>query len=221
MANALVVDGDNTLWRGRVAEGIGKAYMLRELKRGHLGTVYRGYKGSKEVHEIVERFGGSVGEIQGQKKFYEILMENRLGTADELELIVRNYIVGHEVTSVSGMLARSLSERSPSFLATASGSTATEYAYGYFRMTGRVSNEEIFDGKGRLVGFRFRIGSGEEKLYHTEKMLDAHGLRMNECDMVGDSEIDIPLLKSAKRAIASPYATDEVRRICSEVLPLQ
>src|SRR5271154_6404496 len=79
---AVIVDGDNTLWRGRAAEGIGKAYLLRELKRLNLPTFYRGYKGAKEVMAIVKEVGGVEGEIKGQKRFYEVLVENGLGTKE-------------------------------------------------------------------------------------------------------------------------------------------
>jgi len=142
---ALVVDGDNTLWRGRAAEGIGKRYLLRELKRLHLPTFYRGYKGAKEVMAIVKELGGVEGEMKGQKRFYEVLIENDLGRKDEMRAFVEDFMKGHLVNQVCLLVIQNGQRGIPVFLTTASGTTAAEYTTQYFSMKDRVSNTEIFD----------------------------------------------------------------------------
>ena len=44
MIKAIIVDGDNTLWKGRVSEGIGKSFLMNELKRLHIKHVVNGIK---------------------------------------------------------------------------------------------------------------------------------------------------------------------------------
>lgn len=216
MPRVLVVDGDNTLWRGRAAEGIGKAMFVQEIKRVHIPTVLRGLKGKKEVEALVKDLGGVEGEMQGQKRFYQVLIENGLGERTQMLRFAGEYIRTHIVDSVSVIVAAALSSDTPVFLSTASGTSAAQYArVSLFdsSLTDSRSNEEVFSISGRLTDFRMSITTGENKLHETEVMLAQYGISIGDCEVIGDSALDIPLLKSAKRPLASPYATDEVKAV--------
>lgn len=254
---AVIVDGDNTLWRGRAAEGIGKAYLLRELKHFHLPTFFRGLEGAKQVNAIVREVGGVEGEMQGQKRFYEILVENGLGTKKGMYQYASRYIDSHLVWNVSDLLYKNLDQEIPVFLATASGTSAASYAisrleyiqgrelrmaavecidltdrgvenaikmsqsmFKKFRLANGVFNSETFDKDGRLTGIEMTITTGENKLAATVTMLDKFNIRVGDCMMVGDSGLDVPLLKSAKVAIASPFANEEVKAV-KGIMPIR
>lgn len=246
---AVIVDGDKTLWRGRAAEGIGKAYLLEELRHLHFSTFIRGVKGAKEVKAIVRDVGGVVGEIQGQKRFYEVLVENGLGTKEGMYKHARGHIDSHIIESVNDLVYKNLEQGIPVFLATASGTSAASYAirrleyiqgrevrmaavesdmsdsgvesainlslkaFNKFRLADGVFNTETFDENEKLTGIEMTITTGENKLAATVAMLDKFNIRVGDCMMVGDSGLDVPLLRSAKVAIASPFANEEVKAV--------
>ncbi|MDE1860153.1 MAG: hypothetical protein KGH72_00360 [Candidatus Micrarchaeota archaeon] len=213
---AVVVDGDNTLWRGRVTEGIGKAILMQELRRLHLPTVARGLKGKSEIEEMLAIRNGFEGEMIAQEMLYGLLLANGLGRRDEMYRIAADYIRGRLIGTVFRMVDMQLGLGGMAFLATAAGTSAATFAQmDLFRreLTGSRHNREIFDDSGRLRGFKTAIASGEEKLHATEQMLAGHGLTLRDCRVVGDSGLDRPMLMSAQKAYASPYATDEVKAI--------
>ncbi len=236
---AVVVDGDNTLWRGRAAEGIGRTYLKRELLRGNLATFLRGIKGKMEVEWIVS-MDGKQGQANGQRRFYEILIENGLGTKPEMALFAGHYIASHIIPQTDSLVMDYLKRGTPVFLSTASGTSAANYARALyvprmsmakksmdgksdgklkFTFSGVLSNTERFDEAGKLVEFISDIMDGESKLALTEQMLDKFGIKVSDCLVVGDSDLDLPLLMSARIPIASPLANDKVRRFSKCVIP--
>src|SRR5580704_5422274 len=104
-AQAIILDGDGTLWRGRVAAGIGKAYMIREALHGHFGTVKQGYVGAKKVKGIVVTAGAD-GESVGLAAFYGVLKETGLGTKEEMRKYALKYIRSHTVKEVEEFLSQ-------------------------------------------------------------------------------------------------------------------
>ena len=44
---AIIVDGDGTLWSGKVAAGIGYSYIMKDLLRGNVHNVLSELKGAK------------------------------------------------------------------------------------------------------------------------------------------------------------------------------
>src|SRR5271157_2403540 len=105
---AIIVN--DALCSGRVADGIGKAYLIRELRRGvsefdiknplqsfvdgtkkgfhNFGV---GWKGKKEVLQTVVD-NGAKGEAMGLRRFYEVLMSVGLGQQDEMREFALEYI---------------------------------------------------------------------------------------------------------------------------------
>ena len=212
--SAMVVDGDKTLWEGRALEGICKAYLRQETMKLHLPTVYRAIRGVCEVKAIVKRYDGNVeGEMLGQKRAYEVLVENGLGRKDEMYSFAGSYINGQVIRNVSDLIVEKIRFGIPVFLATASGTSAEMYSMNHFHLKDAVSNKELFDEKGRLSGVELIITNGENKLDATKAMLDGYNMRLGDCVVVGDSKLDIPMLKAAGFPMASPFATDEVKAI--------
>jgi len=251
---AVVVDGDNTLWKHGVAEGIGRSYLIRELKNGNLGTFFRGFKGAIEVKRTVAKLGGAEGEAEGMKLFYQVLVDNGLGTYREMSALARKHIDRNSIESVSDLVLDKLENRVPVFLSTMSGTTSALYAirrfaeierlefygtvadirkltgnafetamdigpkmFNQFLMTGAVYNKELYEGggelTGKLTGIEMRITSGESKLGYTMDMLEIHNFKIGDCMVIGDGDADIPMLRAAKVAVASPCANDKVKQI--------
>ncbi len=216
---AVVVDGDNTLWKGRVAEGIGKRLLLKELCRGHISTFMRGLKGKAEVDDIVRSYRGELGDRLGQERFYRILIENRVGNYYDMYRFAGRHIMSRRIASVTGIVAQAMDSGMPVFLSTAIGTTAAEFAVEM--LFGRELGKELADSvhnaesfrNGRLIGFESTISSGKNKLAATVEMLERHGVKIGDCVVIGDSEIDVPMLRSAGLAMASPYSTDCVRDV--------
>jgi phosphoserine phosphatase len=100
------------------------------------------------------------------------------------------------------------------FLATAGGSTFAGVAMKHFAMDGFVSNVDLFDDKsGRLTGVKQIITNGDQKLEEVLEMISPYNLRLANCMMIGAGDFDIPLLRFAGKAVASPYANENVKAI--------
>ena len=212
--SAMVVDGDKTLWQGRTLEGVFYAYMRKELAELRLPTFYKVVCGACEVKTIVKQFGGNVeGEAKGQKRAYGVLIENGLGKKEELYSFAKDFIDKRVVRNVSDLVMEKKRAGAAVFLSTASGTTTGEYIMERFHLRDFVSNKEFFDGKGRLMNVELVITNGENKLAATVAMLDKYNITLDECVVIGDSRLDIPMLQSAGFPMASPFATDEVKAI--------
>ena len=228
----VVFDGDNTLWKGRVAEGIGLQLITRELKRMHLSTVVKAVRKKSDVNEVLRAGvlgGGSDRESVAQNMFYDFLVQSKKGNKELMYKFAGNYIEKHLTYNVLSLISNRHDWGGELFLATCAGTSAAQYVKDagmpnlmhawnpvlpkriYLRDS--INNDEVFDAEGRLSGFRQAITSGEKKLAAVETMLDAYGIKINKCIVIGDSAKDIPMLKSAVRPVASPYATDEVKKI--------
>lgn len=207
---AIVADGDDTLWKGRVAEGIGKAYLLGELRTFHLGTFVAGLKCARRVSETTRNKGVN-REIEGLKSFYNSLVENGLGTEQTMYRYAGRYIQRHRLTAVSVFLGQF---DCPKFLATVGGSTAATAAAEIFGFKEFISNRDLFEQDShKLRGIKIDVRNGEDKYRQTVKMLERHNLRLEKCDVVGNDMLDVPILQAAHQPYASPLATEEVKRI--------
>ncbi len=212
---AVVVDGDKTLWKGRVAEGIGKSLLISELQKLHLRTFLRGFSGAKRVKSIIAENPGIKGETLGQMEFYNILTENHLGKKEDMVKIATNYINKNTIPEVSSLIFQFSQEGIPIFLSTAGGTTSLEAAIKIFKLTDGVSNTELFDKNNKLIGIELTITNGENKLYKTVELLNKYNIKLSDCLVIGDSALDIPILKASRDAVFSPLATEDVKQIHS------
>ena len=211
---AIIFDADKTLWKGRVSEGIGYAYLRRELLRGHMGTVYAGVKGIIGIKSALRKDRERPdAEARGLVMFYDALKSAGLGRRHEMAAYAMRYILDNPLASTTA-LSHSVRDDMPKFIATMGGSTAANVAaeYHYARP---VSNQDMFDKEGKLQGALILMWDGEDKLRAVEDMLisERYGFRVRDCTVVGDSRTDIPLMSAAKLSIASPLATSEVHEI--------
>ncbi len=207
--DAVVTDGDNTLWKGRVGTAIGREYLAMAMREKNVPAFVNGALNAAQVL-LMAKFLGPEGVSKGQKRFYDTLIANGIGRKEEMHTFAGRHIRDNIIEKVESIVRYYTMADMPVFLSTMAGSTAAEYAAGSFGLSGSVSNIERFDNDGRLVEFSIAMSNGEEKLASTEKALDKYNIRLSECMVIGDSIADIPMLMSAKIAIASPLASEEV-----------
>ena len=219
---ATIVDGDNTLWKGGAIAGIGASLILQELRRLHFSSVINVMAAERGISKVLRKYSGIEGKLMGQELLYQMLASSGIARRDDLSRFAANYIRNNAVGSVCNIVSAELYKGNPVFLVTASGTSAAMFARsGLFNipLTDFRSNVELFNGPGVLIGFRSEITSGAEKLDAAEQMLNAYGLRIRDCQVIGDSELDLPLMKASLRPIASPFATERVRELCKIILP--
>lgn len=209
--DALIADLDNTLCEGRVAQGIGKSYLVRELLRGNFDTFSEGWKGAKRVRAVVKAAGVN-GEAEGLREFYAVLTSLGVGEKHEMYRFARKYVGDYAIREVQAFM-KDVANGTPKILSTVGGSTAAIAAGTYFGIAHTVSNKDLFSPDGRLSGVKLLIRNGEEKLSATEELLEQMNIRLSRCVVIGDSAVDIPLLKAAGLGYASPFATEEVRNV--------
>ena len=207
--DAVVTDGDGTLWKGAVSAAIGKEYLLKALRDKDIATFVSGILGAARVVSI-STFHDHEGSVKGQKTFYDTLIANGIGMKNEMRTFARQHIRKNIIEKIENMIRYYTLWNTPTFLSTMAGSTAAEYAVENLNLTESVSNVDMFDDTGKLVGFSVAMHNGEEKLAKTESMLDKYNIKLDNCIVIGNSANDIPLLMSAKIAVASPFASDKV-----------
>ncbi len=207
--DAVVTDGDGTLWKGAVSAAIGKEYLLKALRDRDIATFASGILGAAQVM-LMSEFRGPAGSVDSQKKFYDTLIANGIGMRNEMRTFASRHIRKNTIDKVENVVRYYTLWNTPTFLSTMAGSTAAECVVESLSLTESVSNVDIFDNIGKLVGFSVTMRNGEEKLAKTESMLDKYNIRLDNCMVIGDSANDIPLLMSAKIAVASPFASDKV-----------
>ncbi|MGD0729198.1 MAG: HAD hydrolase family protein [Candidatus Micrarchaeaceae archaeon] len=213
-ATSFVTDGDRTAWKSNAAIHVGQHYIVREFWRGFLGPHHwsimkKGIDGYKEVVELEKKSGKDSAE--GLKLFYQKLVENGLGTKEELVKFADKYISTHIVETTWDILR---STRKPKFLASVNGSSVAQAASDIFGFTNCASNQDWFDVTGRLKGVNITIRDGEYKVRAVHDMLKAEGLHLRDAVVIGNGINDIPMLEKARLSIASPFAIPEVMAVC-------
>ncbi len=206
----VVIDGDRTAWKGNAAEmGIGIPYILSALRRVNLVTATKGIRGYFEVKKLVKSLPAEERDVKGLILFYRKLSESKLGRPTEMYLMAQSYLQTHRIKESWQIL---MGFTGPRFLASMNGSNVALAASAIFRFDDFVSNQDLFEG-GRLSGVSVRMRNGEDKLREVSNMLSKLGIRLNQCFAIGDSITDIPMLREAGLAIASPFATPEIMGI--------
>lgn len=213
--HAVVVDGDNTLWKGIAAESIGKSILINELKKGHLKKFLRGVSAGKKLKSNIGKSPGFKDISTAQLDFYSVLIQNDLGKINEMISVARKHIKRNILHEVSNLIFQISQEGIPVFLSTASGSTVAEAAKNLFNITDSVSNTELFNKDGNLTGVELTITNGQTKLDRTIKLLNKYDIKITDCVVIGDSVLDVPLFKSSRHAVFSPLAINDIKQIKS------
>lgn len=221
---ALLCDGDDSLWKKKITEGICKDYLSDELAdalnsvislnfdagKDHLAKFYNGAVGALDVLSIVKK-DPIYGEANGLKRAYEILVENGLGTKEKMKYFAKKHIEKKKIKGAKELIEKWYPKKS--FLATLAGSSAAKAAKEYFEMNDCVSNIDNFDKNGNLTGVNLILRNGEDKLNAVNEMLKKYGLEVSHCAFIADSTNDIPLAQEVKLLIASPFAIGEIKNM--------
>ncbi len=206
---AVILDGDNTLWKGRASKGIGTYILARELRKGHLITVLKGISGAKRVSNIAKSDSKN-GDWMGLEEFYKVMSGLTTVTRSQMLEASRKYIRENQINEVARLVSDYNVYR-PSFLITIAGSSVAQSACDILPLSGYQSNIDKFDSKERLTGVDIRIKNGSDKTISAMDLLRPLGIALRDCTVIGDSENDLELLSESGFSIASPLAIDSVK----------
>lgn len=215
-SQAIIVDGDNTLWKGIATKEIGKRYLISEARHLHLCTVISGLKASRRIGKLISE--RSESEVAALPEFYRLLTENNLGVKEEMFRYSNEFIKKNKIKVVTNLLEQ-VSDFKPIILVTGASSTVAEAAKSNFRIDHYISNIDLFD-RGKLVGVKMLINTAEDKLTAVNAVLETLDMRIDRCTAIGDSRLDVAVLKAAGCRIASPLANKEVLSI-KGIVPLR
>lgn len=227
-SKATVIDGDGTLWKGMVSTSVGEGLLHSEAKKAlagalrlsfkesteHFATLRRGIEESRRINRIFkENYLGYDSEIAGLERFYSMLKELEIGTSWEMHALARKHIMENKVGRIVAYIRSAQLHNEPVFLSTASGSSAASEAARLYDLNGIFSSTEKFEND-KIAGLSINFRTPEEKLHYTEEGLQKKfGISVVDCVVIGNSWLDYDLLKNARISVASPYATDEIRRV--------
>ena len=133
--DAVVVDGDRTLWRGSATGALGKAYLVKTFRELNLYKTANYAFGMVYVNSIVNARRDSDGIPNGQMKFYEVMIENNFGMKEEMNSIIGRHIRKNAIEKVANIVDYYVTGDVPVFLSTMAGSTTADYAMYNFRLT--------------------------------------------------------------------------------------
>ncbi len=210
----IIVDGDNTLWKGRVAEHIGKEYLISQVLRHNFRNVFKGTKETIKIKSLLRKNrNNEKPETEGIKLFYKLLVDWNVGEKHIFERIAKYHFERNSIKPVQQIVVFSTVKK---LLATLGGSTAAEVAKNYYCLDDFVSNIDIFKRIGhvqKLDGIDIIMSNGAEKLETVEKWLRKYKIKLKDCTVIGDSLSDLPLLEKAGISISSPSSVNKVRDI--------
>ena len=109
--DAVVVDGDRTLWKGSSTGALGKAYLLKTIRELNLYKAANYAFGIAYVNLIVNAYRDSDGIPSGQRKFYDIMIENSIGMKEEMNSIVGRHIRKNAIEKVARRIAATSAEK--------------------------------------------------------------------------------------------------------------
>ncbi len=217
-SEAVVFDGDRTVWKGNAMEhGICMQYILRELRRGHLPTAAYGINGYFQVKRMARERHSAKDSVDLLGEVYSRLSSVGLGNREEMQDMAFRYI-RRNMTRPVRYIMLGIDGRKPYFLATCNGSSVAAAAENIIHPVATVSNIDIFGDDGMIKGVKVLMRHGEDKVRETHDMLSRHGIRFSKCAYIGDSEDDIPAMLQSGLSIASPFACNKVREIADFVM---
>jgi hydroxymethylpyrimidine pyrophosphatase-like HAD family hydrolase len=160
---------------------------------------------------LMDNHAKDTAEADEIRQFYQILVKNGLGTREEMAAYAHKYMLEHAIGPVAEVVTTS--RNMFKLIATQEGSTAAYTAKYIFDFDDFVSNEDLFDREGKLVGIDITIHTGKDRLEKVQRALARKEIVLRNCTAIGDGLADIPVLMEAKVKLASPDATKEVLAI--------
>ena len=213
--HATVVSGD-ALWRmGPMLEGAASQFLRQEVAEWHLLKALRGFWEMGEMKGLLRFSATPESELEAQRVLFSILIDSGAVTRKQVYQFMSRAILAQEDGFIHAVLGIEQLNGHPVFLSTAAGGSAAISARSNLlpkSMLNTTSNKEVYTD-GILTGFQTPIATGEEKLAATEEMLGKHGFTIGDCQVIGFSTLDIPLLKASRKPIAAPWADPEVRSL--------
>ncbi len=205
---AAVYDLDNTLVDGRVADGMGKKFLSSELCRLHLNHVWLGARNYSTVKRIAEE----QGEAKGLEYFFGVIGQTGCANRDLMKRFARDYIQKHGLHGSVEFAAYIKSLGIKQFISTIGCDMAAQASCELYGLNDYTANP-VFCQNSVVKSCEPFIKTGEDKLYHTRKMLERRGLSLRDSLVVGNDELDHELMKASKLSAASPLANEETREI--------
>ncbi len=216
-----VYDLDKTLVDGRVAQGIGKRFIMKELKRWHLHHVYSGLSNYNEVLRITSE----KGEAAGIEYFANVLFGTGCADIGSIKRYSKEYIEKHELPSAREFITR-VYELGPKtgIISSICFNDTVEAAVFYFNMDGGVGNEVVYDNSTkphRIVAksLKMNIRNGKDKLEMTMEHLGLKASGMKSLFTVGNDPLDHELMKASGLSAASPLADEETKELADIWIP--
>jgi len=215
---AAVLDLDKCLVDGRVAQGIGKQFLFREFKRGHLHHVYRGLANYKKVLQITEE----QGEAAGLEYFANILFSTGCAYSPLIYAFAHRYIEKHRIPGAKEFV-RQIKKIVPlTIISTIGFDIAAYVASNYFQTNGTngyVANRIVWDADYWAKSLEMKIRDGKDKLDATMEKLHSRGSSGDNIFVLGNDELDHELMQASKLSVASPLADEETKRIADIWIP--
>ncbi|GEM_PF-6344253 len=216
---------DKTLVDGRVAEGVGKQFLISELFQGHLGHIWLGAKNYGEVNRLAKE----QGHTAGLKHFIGVIASTGCATYDMFFRYARKYISEKQLPGSSDFISYvgdsgGLYKQLITTLGADLSARAARHCFdGWIKDS--IGNPLTYDGipgenpDELITGINILMSNGEERLELTEKMLKKYGLSAGQCFVVGNDASDHELMRAARMSAASPLADNETKELAHIWIP--
>ncbi len=208
----IVLDLDNTLVKGYMAEEIGKSLLLEEIEGfmklnnespTHLKTLLKGVIGYMKVKSVRD-------ESEGLERFYKILGKFNVTKEKTYETAMKA-IRKNELNGVKEFVDN-LNGKYETIIVTMSDEMSAKAAKEYFDVDYSWGNPLVYKDD-KIKGIELKIKDSKSKRDIVEKILEKRGFKLERCCVIGDGKNDHEIMKSAGYSMASPLADEETKRI--------
>lgn len=208
---AAVFNLDGTLVDGRVAEGVGKRFLATEGRAKHYHHVAWGLVN----YPIVLAITSMRNETDGLRHFVDVIGKTGCMTNSLFFELARDYIDRHVYPGARELVEYLAQAGKPCFISTIGADASAEAARSSFDnnfMPSYVANSLRARGryKSVITGIDTPVKTSDDKLTHTERLLNQHGLSLGDCAVFEDSATGLEMMSRAKLGLAAPDATQEV-----------
>ena len=212
--DGIVADLDGTLVKGRVAEGMGKKFLKSELRRLHLRHAWSGLRNYKKVLKTGrggEPYKGRSGQAAGLELFTDIMAGTGCATRGMMKAYARERIKESVLPGAREFIWHLKGTGKPVVCVTAGCSSAAEEAKEFFGFDSAWGNPMRYSEEGMLLGCDI-VFDERTKLSETEDRLHRfYGLSINRCLVIGNDDLDVPLMLMSRLSASGPLATPQAR----------
>ncbi len=209
---AVVMDLDQSLIHGTLTGDIGFKFLELEKNKGHDDHYKLGMENVVKILEITL----NEGVAEGLRYFFDVIGKTGCALYTTFFDLAKDAIKEAELPGAEAFVKYIKEKELKPFISSMGCDIGVKAAVEYFGCKDGIGNPVIYCPEKSIIQYcKIEMRNGEEKLEKTREMLKRHGLDISEALVLGNDELDYPMMKAARLSVASPLADEEAKQIAN------